>query len=333
MAIGIARRRFMAALGGAAATWPLAARAQQAGSIPVIGWLSGRSSETDALVLPAFRRGLNEQSFSEGRNVTIEYRWAEGRYDRIPALAADLVRRSVNVIAVAGVDERSYLTVQSATSSIPIVFLAASNPVKIGLVPNYNHPGGNITGITSLFVEIGQKRLGLLHELLPHANVFAALSNPDNAASTTELADMQEAAHGLGVQINTLAASNDHDLEAALASLAQMRPDALFLVSDPFLFSHASQIVASAAHSAVPTLYFRREFAIAGGLMSYGTNTDESYHALGDYAGRILKGEKPGDLPVLLPTKFELVINLKTAKAMGFTIPATLLARADEVIE
>jgi putative ABC transport system substrate-binding protein len=333
MAIGIERRRFIAALGGAAAIWPLAARAQQAASFPVIGWLSGRSSETDALVLPAFRRGLNEQSFAEGRNVTIEYRWAEGRYDRIPALAADFVRRSVNVIAVAGVDERSYLTVQAATSSIPIVFLAASNPVKIGLVPNYNHPGGNITGITSLFVEIGQKRLGLLHELLPHANVFAALSNPANAASTTELADMQEAAHDLGVQINTLAASNDHDLDAAFASLAQMRPDALFLVSDPFLFSHASLIVASAARSAVPTLYFRREFAIAGGLMSYGTNTDENYHALGDYAGRILKGEKAGDLPVLLPTKYELVINLKAALAMGLTIPATLLARADEVIE
>jgi putative ABC transport system substrate-binding protein len=333
MAIGIGRRQFISALGGTAATWPLAARAQQAASIPAIGWLSGRSSETDALVLPAFHRGLNEQGFAEGRNVTIEYRWAEGRYDRIPALVADFVLRSVNIIVVAGVDERSYLTVQAATSSIPIVFLTASNPVKIGLVPNFNHPGGNITGITSLFVEIGQKRLGLLHELLPHANAFAALSNPANSASITELADMQEAGRGLGLQIKTLVASNDHDLGAAFASLAQMRPDALFLVSDPFLFSHANQIVASAAHSVVPTLYFRREFAIAGGLMSYGTNTDENYHAAGDYAGRILKGEKPGDLPILQPTKYELVINLKTAKALGLTIPPTLLARADEVIE
>jgi len=327
------RREFISFLGGAAATWPFAARAQQAAATPVIGWVTGRSSATDALVLPAFRRGLDQQGFVEGRNVTIEYRWAEGRFDRIPAFMADLVRRPVGIIVVAGADEDGFRTMRTASTTIPMVFVTAWDPVKMGLVPNFNRPGGNITGVTAMFGDLGQKRLGLLHELLPHATTFAVLANPENAANRIEVADVLEAARGLGLQIKTLNAGNDHDLDAALASLSQMRPDALFLVTDPSFFTRADQIIASAARIGIPTLYFRHEFTAAGGLMSYGSNPDDNYYGAGQYAGRILKGEKPGDLPILQPTKFELVINLKAAKALGLDVPPSLLARADEVIE
>jgi putative tryptophan/tyrosine transport system substrate-binding protein len=326
------RRDFIAMLGGAAA-WPLAARAEQSAAIPVIGWISGRSSKTDAAVLPAFRQSLNAQGFFEGQNVTIEYRWADGHYDRIPALVADLVHRRVNVIVAPGMDEQGMRTIKAASSIIPILFLTAGDPVEMGLVPNFNHPGGNITGVTSMLSGLAQKRLGLLHELVPKALNLAVLFNPANAASSRELANVLEATRGLNVQIKRLEARNEREIDTAFATLAKEQPNALLVLTDPFFFDRANQIVASAARVAIPTLYFRREFTVAGGLMSYGSNAEEYYRAVGDYAGRILKGAKPADLPVLQSTKFEMVINIKTAKALGLEVPPMLLARADEVIE
>jgi putative ABC transport system substrate-binding protein len=317
------RRQFIAGLGSAAA-WPAVARAQQR-PIPVVGWLSGRNSETDAYVLPAFRRGLNSQGYVEGRNVTIEYRWSDAQDDRLPALAADLVRRQVAVIAAVGGTASGVRAVQAITTMIPIVS-AAVTPDSV----SFRRPGGNVTGVYAGFGELGGKRIGLLRDLLPRATTIAVLST---TGSSREETDAQEAARVLGLQIKFLIAGTDRQLDAALASLAQMRPDALTIVGGPLFFTRMNKIVAVAEQLAIPAMYFRREFALAGGLMSYGTNADENFRVMGEYTGRILKGEKPGDLPIQQPTRFELVINLKTAKALGLTIPETLLATADEVIQ
>jgi putative ABC transport system substrate-binding protein len=326
------RREFIAALGGAVA-WPLAARAQQAAMMPVIGFLSSRAPETDTLVLRAFRRGLAAQGYVEGRNVAVEYRWANGDDSRFPSLAADLMRRSPAVIVAVGSGEVGTRAIRAINSTIPIVFDAGSDPIRSGLVPNLNRPGGNTTGIVGLLPELTSKRMALLHELLPRASTIAFLINPHSGWSGPEVVDVQGAARQLGLQIRLVEATDQHELDAAFASFSQTRPDALLLAAHPLFFVRAEHIVAAAAHLSIPTVYVRREFAAVGGLMSYGTNTEEYNRVLGEYAGRILKGEKPGDLPVQQPTKFELVINLKTAKTLGLEIPPGLLAIADEVIE
>jgi ABC-type uncharacterized transport system substrate-binding protein len=321
MSICIRRRDLIAALGGAAA-WPPVVRAQQR-AMPVVGWLSTRNSETDAYVLPAFRRGLNKQGYVEGRNVTIEYRWSDTQNDRLPALAADLVRRQVAVVAAAGGTGAVVRAVQAITTTIPIVS-AAVTPDFV-----FRRPGGNVTGLYGVFADLGGKRIGLLHDLLPRATTVAVLATP----SDRERTDAQEAARALGLQIKFLIAGTDEELDAALASLTQTRPDALTFTAGALLFTRADKIVAAAEQLTIPAMYFRREFAVAGGLMSYGTNTDENFHVMGEYTGRILKGEKPRDLPIQQPSSFEFVINLKTAKALGINVPPTLLALATEVIE
>ena len=321
----ILRREFITLLGGAAA-WPLAARAQQP-RLPVVGWLSSRNSETDAHVLPAFRRGLNRQGYVEGRNVTIEYRWSDAQDDRLPALAADLVQRQVAVIAAVGGTASGVRAVQAITTMIPIVSAAVS-PDSV----SFRRPGGNVTGVYAGFGELGGKRIGLLRDVLPRATTIAVLLTP-SGASSREGTDAQEAARVLGLQIKFLIAGTDRELDAALASLAQIRPDALMVEGGPLSFTRADKIVAVAEQLAIPAMYFRREFALAGGLMSYGTNTDESFQVMGEYTGRILKGEKAGDLPIQQPTSFEFVINLKTSKALGINVPSPLLALATEVIE
>ena len=325
----IARRQFITLVGGAAAAWPFAARAQQA-AMPVIGILSPRSSNTDAPLLIVFRQALSEAGYIEGRNVTVEYRWADGQYDRLPALAADFVRRNVTVIVAIG-GNRSEPVVKAATSTLPIVFAIAGDPVKLGFVAILNRPGGNMTGVTTSYGEAGAKRVGLLLELLPNAMAIALLVNPGEG--NTEERDVEVAARGIGRRTVLVNASTEGEIDAAFASFDQMRPDAVLVAADPLFLTNAHRLAALAARTAIPTLFFRREFAAAGGLMSYGSNPDESYRNLGAYAGRILKGAKPADLPVLQPTKFELVINLKTAKALGLTVPPSLLAIADEVIE
>jgi len=317
------RREFIAGLGGAAA-WPLAVRAQQR-AMPVVGWLSTRNSETDAHVLPAFRRGLNGQGYVEGRNVTIEYRWSDTQDDRLPALAADLVRRQVAVIAAVGNAGSVVEAVQAITATIPIVSAAVQ---QSGIV--FNRPGSYVTGVYALFGELGGKRLELLHGLLPRAATIAVLTP---LGASREVTDVQEAARVLGLEIQFLIAGTDRELDAALASLAQMRPDALMVATGALLFTRANKIVAAAQQLAIPAMYFRREFALAGGLVTYGTNTDENFGVMGEYTGRILKGEKPGDLPIQQPARFEFVINLKTAMALGIKVSPTLLALADEVIE
>ena len=320
------RREFTTLLGGAAAAWPLAARAQQ---LPVVGLLSSRSSATDAPLIAIIRQSLSEMAFVEGRNVAIDYRWAEGQYDRLPGLAADLVRRQVSVIVTIGGDP-SALAAKAATATIPIVFIG-SDPVRSGLVANLHRPGGNITGASPFLDDLGPKRLELVRELRPNAAMVAMLVNPNLA--TVETDDIQVAARNVGQQIKILKASSIRDIDTAFTRLAQTRADALLVATDPLFHARAAQLVVLAARHAIPTVYFRREFAAVGGLMSYGSNTEEAYRVLGVYTGRILKGEKPGDLPIQRPTKFELVINLKTAKALGLDVPPTLLARADEVIE
>jgi putative ABC transport system substrate-binding protein len=317
------RREFITLLGGAAA-WPLAALAQQR-AMPVVGWLSTRNSETDAYVLPASRRGLNTQGYVEGQNVTIEYRWSDTQDDRLPALAADLVRRQVAVVAAAGSTSAVVRAIQGITTTIPIVSAAVSPDIVA-----FRRPGGNVTGTWGFFGELGGKRIGLLRDLLPRAATVAVLTT---IGASEEVTDAQKAAQVLGLQIKLLIASTDRELDAALASLAQMRPDALMVPPGPLFFTRADKIVAAVEQLAIPAMYFRREFALVGGLMSYGTNTDERFHVMGEYAGRILKGEKAGDLPIQQPTSFELVINLKTAKALGITIPPGIRAIVTEVIE
>jgi putative tryptophan/tyrosine transport system substrate-binding protein len=326
----VRRREFITLLGGAAA-WPLAARAQQP-AMPVVGVLSPRSPAVDAPLIAVIRQGLNDTGFFEGRNVTLDYRWADGQYDRLAALAADLVRRQVAVIVAPG-GEISAHAAKTATVSIPIVFLVGSDPVRSGLVPSLNRPGGNITGVSSVIFDLEPKRLGLMRELRPNATTIAVLVNPNSPNAEIQVNDIQIAARNVGQQVDILNASTIREIDAAFARLAQMRVDALLVAADPVFFNRASQLVVLATRHAIPALYSRREFVAAGGLMSYGSNADEGYRTTGVYAGRILKGEKPGDLPIQLPTKFELVINLSTARALDIDVPATLLARADEVIE
>jgi putative tryptophan/tyrosine transport system substrate-binding protein len=330
--LDVKRRDFLALLGGAAATaWPLSARGQQV-ALPVIGLLSSRSQVTDAPLIRVFRQGLSESGFVEGRNVVIDYRWAGGQYDRLAALAADLVQRQVAVIITIG-GNASALAAKAATATIPIVFLTGSDPVSSGLVTSLHRPGANITGVYALLEELEPKRLELLRELRPSATTIAVLVNRTYPEAERQVNDMQSAARSVGQEIVVLNASTIREIDAAFARLAEMRPDALLVATDPFFLTRAQQFVVLTARHAVPTLFSRREFAAAGGLMSYGSNADEYYRLAGGYAGRVLKGEKPSDLPIHLSTKFELVINLNMVRALGLTIPATLLARADEVIE
>jgi putative tryptophan/tyrosine transport system substrate-binding protein len=323
------RREFIALLGSGVAGWSLAARAQQA-AMPVVGFLNGGSP--DANRVAAFRQGLNETGYIEGRNLAIEYHWAEGQYDRLPALAADLVRRQVNVIAATSTP--AVITAKAATTTIPIVFVTSSDPVQLGLAASLSRPGGNLTGTTTLAIEVTPKRLEILHELLPTAKLFALLVNPTNPYADILSRNVQAAARTLGLQLHILHASTEHDFDTVFATLAQLRAGGLVIGGIEIFFeSRRGQLAALALRHSIPTIYQSREFAVAGGLMGYGGNTMDSYRVAGLYTGRILKGEKPADLPVQQVTKVDLIINLKTAKVLGLDIPPTLLARADEVIE
>jgi putative tryptophan/tyrosine transport system substrate-binding protein len=327
MAIDIGRRQFISALGGAVAAWPIAARAQQP-AMPVIGYLSSRTLESDVSMLAAFRQGLGAAGYVENSNVAMEYRFAGGQYDRHEALAMELVRRNVAVIVSVGT---SALAAKAATSQIPIVFNVGTDPVHDGLVASLNRPGGNLTGVYSLSGDLVAKRLGLLHELVTKAEKIVVLANP--TADQAQVRDARAAAATLGLQIDVLNARTESEIETAFASLNQQSADAMLVVVDPFFVSRAAQITALAARHGVPAIYGRRPFAEAGGLISYGDDVAYSYRQAGLYTGRILKGEQPGDLPVVQTNKFELIINLKTAKALGLTIPPPLLALTDEVIE
>jgi putative ABC transport system substrate-binding protein len=324
------RRKFIVLLGGIAVAWPLAARAQQP-KAPVIGFLSTRGRDDDPQLLAAFRRGLNEIGYVEGQNVTLEYRFAENQYDRLPELAADLVRRQVAVIAANGPAAQM---AKSATAAIPIVFTAGFDPVKVGLVASLNQPGGNITGVSILDVELGPKRLELLHGLVPAAKTFGVLVNPSDAIrADIILKDMQSAAQGLALQLHVLRASTAGEFDAVFKSLVQLQAGGLVIGGDPFFNSRSKELGALSIQHAVPTIYQLSSFAAAGGLMSYGASLTDSYRLAGVYTGRVLKGEKPSDLPIQRATKVEMIINLKTAKALGLSVPLELLGRADEVIE
>jgi putative ABC transport system substrate-binding protein len=330
------RREFISLIGGAAAApsllWPLAARAQQP-AIPVIGFLSIRSSDTDAQFLVSFRQGLSERGFVEGRNVAVEYRYAQGQPDRLPSLAADLVRREVAIIVTTG-GAQAALAAKAATTAIPIVFTSGSDPVREGLVQSLNRPGGNLTGVTNSYDEAAPKRLGLLREILPNGAIIAVLVNPnDPIPATSETNLLRAAASSVGQRIEILQAGTAREIDAAFAKLIDMKAGGLVIANHALFATQAQQLIALAARHAIPTLYWRREFAEAGGLMSYGSRLADAIRVVGVYAGRILKGEKPSDLPVQQPTKFELVVNVKAAKAIGLIIPEAFLARADEVIE
>jgi ABC-type uncharacterized transport system substrate-binding protein len=326
----IRRREFITLLGGAAAACPVAAWAQQA-AMPVIGFLSGRSPETSVDLLAEFRRGLADNGLIDGQNVAIEVRWARGEYDHAAAMAADLASRRVTVIVAAGTPMAS--AAKAATATIPIVFAVAVDPVEAGLVGSLNRPGGNLTGMTTLGAEVGPKRLELLHELIPTATIMAALVNPANSNAESQSRELEAAARAIGLQVRILHANSDHDLDAAFATLSQLRPGGLVIGTDLFLTGRIEQLAALGLRYSVPVVFQYREFVSAGGLMSYGTSPAEPYRWAGVYTARIIKGEKPAELPVQQASKIELLINLKTAKALGIDVPPTLLARANEVIE
>jgi putative ABC transport system substrate-binding protein len=326
------RREFITLLGGAAAAWPLPARAQQPAAVPVIGFLSSQSPEGYALFLAAFRQGLKQSDFQEGVNVAIEYRWARSHFDRLPTLAAELVRLRVVAIAATG-GLPSAFAAKAATTSIPIVFNSGSDPVQAGLVASINRPGGNVTGVSWFSIDVSAKRLALLHEIAPAATVVAFLTNPKDPELTRQLPAVQDGARALGLRLIVANAATPSEIDVAYDGLVKQGADAVFVASGPFFVNQRAQLVALAARHAVPCAYSEREAVVAGGLMSYGNDLKDAYRRNGLYVARILRGDKPGDLPIDAATKFELVINLKTAKALGLNIPETFLARADEVIE
>ena len=325
------RREFITFLGGVATAWPLTARSQQS-AIPVIGFLSTRSPDESAHLLAAFRNGLAETGVVEGESVVIEFRWARGEYNQLPALAAELVRIPVTVLVAIG-GEPSARAAKLAATTLPVVTVFSSDPVKSGLVASLSQPGGNITGISNLSTAMEPKRIGLLHELVPQAKTFGALVNPDFPTFTDQLADIQAAAETAGLELRVLRAGSDRDIEVAFDSISQERIAALLVASDPFFNTRRAEIAALAARRNVPAMYGFRDYALAGGLMSYGIDLPDTYRQAGVYTGRVLKGAKPADLPVLQPTKFEFVINLKAAKALGVKFSDNLLSLADEVIE
>jgi len=327
---GVKRRDFVSLLGGAAVTWPLAARAQQ-WTQPVIGFMSSRSPEDSEGVVAAFRKGLSEGGLVEGRNVLLEFRWARGEYNRLPSLAAELVNQSVTVLVAAG-GEASALTAKAATSTIPIVFIS-SDPVKSGLVASLNRPGGNATGFHFITTDLESKRLGLLDELFPGTAILGGLVNPKSPPASAQAVEINEAARKLGRTVILLNATTDSELNAVFGSLSQRHVTAMLVAADPFFDTRRDQLILLAAKYSVPIVYPMREFALAGGLMSYGTSASEAYHQVGIYAAKIVNGAKPAELPVMQSIKFEQVINLKTARMLGFEFPPTFSARADEVIE
>ena len=325
----IRRRKFITLLGGAVAAWPLAAKAQQS-AMPVIGYLSGR--EANDKLEAAFHRGLKEAGFIEGQNVRIDYRWAQGQYDRLPGLVAELLRRPVDVLVATG-GTLSALAAKTATTSIPIVFVIGSDPIKFGLVASLNRPGGNATGVSFLVNVLTAKQFELLHEMVPRAKLIGFLVNPTNPNTESDTRNVRAAAGSLGLLLNVLNASSEHDIDAAFAALAQQRADALLVSTDPYFQIRADQVAALAARHAMPTMYSFRENVTAGGLMSYAPSITDAARQAGVYTGRILAGQTPTDLPVVQPTKFEFVINLRAAKALSLTVPDKLLVAADEVIE
>jgi putative ABC transport system substrate-binding protein len=330
MATDIVRRKFIAALGGATFAWPLAARAQQP-TMPVIGFVNVASANGYAPLLSAFLKGLSETGYVDGRNVAIEYRWAEGRTDRLPAMVTDLVDRQVAVIAATTTP--AALAAKAATKTLPIVFTTADDPVQLGLVASLNQPGGNVTGVTQTNLEMAAKRLQILHELAPTVSVVALLVNPGNPVAAANIKELHAAARTLGLELHVLNASTERDLDGAFAKLIELRAGGLVIGGDPFFTSRIEQLAALTVRHAVPAIFQYREFTVAGGLLSYGTDATETYRIAGNYTGRVLKGDKPADLPVQQASKVELIINLKVAKALGITIPNTLIGRADEVIE
>jgi putative ABC transport system substrate-binding protein len=329
---GMGRREFVALIGGAATVWPLAARAQQQRAMPVIGFLHQGSPEAYAKFAAAFRKGLGEAGYVDGRNVLIEYRWAHGESHRLPELVADLVNRRVTVIATLG-SIAATLAAKAATTAIPIVFMSGADPVQTGVVASLNRPGGNITGVGSMNNGLAAKQLGLLHELLHRTARFVVLINPDNAQSQSVIAEVQTAASALGAQFEILTVTTNRDINPIFAAVVQKRPDGLLISPDPLFTNRLVQLATLSARHVMPTIYSLREFAEVGGLMTYGSNFSDLFRQAGNYTGRVINGEKPAELPILQPTKFEFVINLQTAAALGLEVPPTLLARADEVIE
>jgi putative ABC transport system substrate-binding protein len=325
------RREFVTLLGGAAATWPLAARAQQT-AMPVIGWLGARSPGESESVIDAFRQGLNETGYEEGRNLFIAYRWADGRYDRLPGLAMELVRHQVAVIAATGGDAAT-LAAKAATSTIPIIFAGGTDPVSAGIVASLTRPDQNVTGVSLLIGLLGAKQVELLQELVPKAPLIAALFNPNNPNAERGAKDVQSAAGTIGQKVVVFYASNEREIDTAFASLVQQQAGGILIYPDGFFTGRRDQLVELAARYKIPAIYPWRDYAVAGGLMSYGTSIREAFRWAGTYVGKVLKGAKPTDLPVIQPSKFEVVINLKTARALNLSVPTSLLLRADEVIE